>query len=61
MKNIEIKMFIDIKRYKGKYQIDENGNVKSLNYRGNTKTEHLLKRMMRGIGSLYVVLFDFVV
>ena len=36
-------MFIDIKGYEGKYQIDENGNVKSLNYRGNTKTEHLLK------------------
>ena len=59
MKNIEIKMFIDIKRYKGKYQIDENGNVKSLNYRGNTKTEHLLKPMKRGNGYLYVDLYDF--
>ena len=52
-------MFIDIKRYKGKYQIDENGNVKSLNYRGNTKTEHLLKPMKRGNGYLYVDLYDF--
>ena len=52
-------MFRDIKRYKGKYQIDENGNVKSLNYRGNTKTEHLLKPMKRGNGYLYVDLYDF--
>lgn len=52
-------MFTDIKRYKGKYQIDENGNVKSLNYRGNTKTEHLLKPIKRGNGYLYVDLYDF--
>lgn len=52
-------MFIDIKRYKGKYQIDENGNVKSLNYRGNTKTEHLLKPLKRGNGYLYADLYDF--
>lgn len=52
-------MFIDIKGYKGKYQIDENGNVKSLNYRGNTKTEHLLKPLKRGNGYLYVDLYDF--
>lgn len=32
-------MYKDIERYKGKYQIDEEGNVKSLNYRGNTNTE----------------------
>lgn len=52
-------MFIDIKKYKGKYQIDENGNVKSLNYRGNTKTEHLLKPIKRGNGYLCVDLYDF--
>ena len=52
-------MFTDIKKYKGKYQIDENGNVKSLNYRGNTKTEHLLKPLKRGNGYLYVDLYDF--
>ena len=59
MKNVVIKMFTDIKRYKGKYQIDENGNVKSLNYRGNTKTEHLLKPIKKRNGYLYVDLYDF--
>ena len=59
MKNVVIKMFTDIKKYKGKYQIDENGNVKSLNYRGNTKTEHLLKPIKRENGYLYVDLYDF--
>ena len=45
-------MYKDIERYKGKYQIDENGNVKSLNYRGNTKTEKILKPMLRNNGYL---------
>ena len=52
-------MYKDIERYKGKYQIDENGNVKSLNYRGNTKTEKILKPMLRNSGYLYVDLYDF--
>ena len=45
-------MYKDIERYKGKYQIDENGNVKSLNYRGNTKTEKILKPLLRNNGYL---------
>lgn len=52
-------MYKDIERYKGKYQIDENGNVKSLNYRGNTKTEKNLKPLLRNNGYLYVDLYDF--
>ena len=53
-------MYKDIERYKGKYQIDEEGNVKSLNYRGNTNIEHLLKPLERGSsGYLYVDLYDF--
>ena len=52
-------MYKDIERYKGKYQIDENGNVKSLNYRGNTKTEKILKPLLRNNGYLYVDLYDF--
>ena len=52
-------MYKDIPRYKGKYQIDENGNVKSLNYRGGTKKEHILKPLNRGNGYLYADLYDF--
>ena len=33
----------DIKGYEGKYQISDLGRVKSLNYRGNTNQEHILK------------------
>lgn len=51
-------MYKDIERYKGKYQIDENGNIKSLNYRGNTKREHILKPILRS-GYLSVELYDF--
>lgn len=51
-------MFSDIERYKGKYQIDEEGNIKSLNYRGNTNNQHLLKPLVRS-GYLYVCLYDF--
>ena len=33
----------DIKGYEGKYQISDLGRIKSLNYRGNTNQEHILK------------------
>lgn len=33
----------DIKGYEGKYQVSNLGRVKSLNYRGNTNKEHILK------------------
>ena len=49
-------MFKDIDRYKGKYQINENGDVKSLNYRGNTKKEKILKPILRN-GYVYVELY----
>ena len=39
----------DIKGYEGKYQVSNLGRVKSLNYRGNTNKEHILKpRELRG-------------
>lgn len=49
----------DVERYKGKYQVSNLGRVKSLNYRGNTHTEKILKPISRGkSGYIYVDLYD---
>ena len=49
----------DIPNYEGKYQVSNIGRVKSLNYRGNTKKEMILKPIQRGnTGYIYVDLYD---
>ena len=55
-----IEIWKDIPNYEGKYQVSNIGRVKSLNYRGNTKKEMILKPISRGnTGYVYVDLFDY--
>ena len=46
----------DIKGYEGKYQVSNLGRVRSLNYRGNTNKEHILKATMTRQGYLRIQL-----
>lgn len=54
-----IEIWKDIPGCEGKYQVSNIGRVKSLNYRGNTKREVILKPISRGnTGYIYVELYD---
>lgn len=54
----ETEIWADIPNYEGKYQVSSLGQVKSLNYRGNTGKEQILKVLERGNGYFYVDLYD---
>lgn len=54
---LEVELWHDVVGYENKYEVSNFGRVKSLNYRGNTGTEQILKPVTDRYGYLYVELW----